>query len=59
MTFLADPAKRRNLLERAISAVVLLPIAIWLTVVGGWPFAILVAVTESFPESSPQSMVAW
>jgi len=38
-----DPEKRRNLVERAISALVLLPIAIWLTVVGGWPFAFLVA----------------
>ncbi len=39
-----DPGNRRNLLERAISAVVLLPIAIWLTWLGGWPFAVLVAV---------------
>jgi phosphatidate cytidylyltransferase len=39
-----DPAHRRNLVERAISAVVLLPIAIWLTWLGGWPFAALVAV---------------
>jgi phosphatidate cytidylyltransferase len=39
-----DPANRRNLFERAISAVVLLPIAIWLTSLGGWPFAALVAV---------------
>jgi phosphatidate cytidylyltransferase len=39
-----DPANRRNLVERAISAVVLLPIAIWLTWLGGWPFAALVAV---------------
>jgi len=39
-----DPANRRNLFERAISAVVLLPVAIWLTSLGGWPFAGLVAV---------------
>jgi phosphatidate cytidylyltransferase len=39
-----DPANRRNLFERAISAVLLLPIAIWLTSLGGWPFAALVAV---------------
>ncbi|HET9551513.1 MAG TPA: phosphatidate cytidylyltransferase [Anaeromyxobacteraceae bacterium] len=39
-----DPERRRNLVERAISALILLPIAIWLTVVGGWPFALLVAV---------------
>jgi phosphatidate cytidylyltransferase len=41
---LADPDRRRNLLERVISAVVLLPIAIWLTVLGGLPFAALVSV---------------
>lgn len=47
MNFLADPAKRKNLFERAVSALVLLPIAIWLTVVGGWPFALLVAVAAA------------
>jgi phosphatidate cytidylyltransferase len=47
MTFLADPDKRRNLLERAVSAVILLPIAIWLTVVGGWPFAVLVGLAAA------------
>jgi phosphatidate cytidylyltransferase len=47
VTFLADPDKRRNLLERAISAVILLPIAIWLTVVGGWPFAVLVGLAAA------------
>jgi phosphatidate cytidylyltransferase len=44
MTFLADPSKRRNLFERAVSAVILLPVAIWLTVLGGWPFGVLIAV---------------
>jgi phosphatidate cytidylyltransferase len=39
-----DTGHRRNLVERAISALVLLPIAIWLTSLGGWPFAVLVAV---------------
>ena len=39
-----DPGNRRNLVERAISALVLLPIAIWLTWLGGWPFAALIAV---------------
>jgi phosphatidate cytidylyltransferase len=39
-----DPGNRHNLAERAISAVVLLPLAIWLTWLGGWPFAALVAV---------------
>ena len=44
---LADPEKRRNLLERVASAVLLLPVAVWLTVVGGWPFASLVAVAAA------------
>jgi len=44
---LADPDKRRNLLERVISAVVLLPVAIWLTVLGGWAFALLVGVAAA------------
>jgi len=44
---LADPDKRRNLLERVISAVVLLPVAIWLTVQGGWAFAGLVGVAAA------------
>jgi len=44
---LADPDKRRNLLERVISAVVLLPLAIWLTVQGGWAFAVLVSVAAA------------
>ncbi len=39
-----DAGNRRNLFERAISAVVLLPLAIWLTWLGGWPFAALIAV---------------
>jgi phosphatidate cytidylyltransferase len=39
-----DAGNRRNLIERAISALVLLPLAIWLTWLGGWPFAALVAV---------------
>jgi phosphatidate cytidylyltransferase len=42
-----DADKRRNLVERAISAVVLLPLAIWLTWVGGWPFAGLVGVAAA------------
>ena len=47
MSFLADPDKRKNLFERAVSALVLLPIAIWLTVLGGWPFALLVGVAAA------------
>ena len=42
-----DASSRRNLVERAISALVLLPLAIWLTWLGGWPFAALVAVAAS------------
>jgi phosphatidate cytidylyltransferase len=47
MSFLEDPAKRKNLFERAVSALVLLPIAIWLTVVGGWPFALLIGLAAA------------
>lgn len=47
MSFLADPAKRKNLVERAVSALILLPVAIWLTVVGGWPFAALVSLAAA------------
>jgi phosphatidate cytidylyltransferase len=47
MSFLEDPAKRKNLLERAVSAVILLPVAIWLTVLGAWPFAALIAVAAA------------
>jgi len=57
MKFLTDPEKRRNLLERAVSAVVLLPIAIWLTVIGGWPFALLVALAAGLA-SAELSMMA-
>jgi phosphatidate cytidylyltransferase len=39
-----DPGNRRNLVQRAISAVVLLPLAIWVTWLGGWPFAALIAL---------------
>jgi phosphatidate cytidylyltransferase len=42
-----DAANRHNLFERAISALVLLPLAIWLTWLGGWPFAGLVAVAAA------------
>lgn len=46
-SFLADPEKRRNLFERAVSAIVLLPLAIWLTVVGGYPFAVLIGLAAA------------
>jgi phosphatidate cytidylyltransferase len=39
-----DPKNRRNLVLRVASAVVLFPIAVWLTFVGDWPFALLAAV---------------
>jgi phosphatidate cytidylyltransferase len=42
-----NAGNRRNLFERAISAVVLLPLAIWLTWLGGWPFAALIAVAAA------------
>jgi phosphatidate cytidylyltransferase len=42
-----DPARRRNLVQRVLSALVLFPLAVWLTVVGGWPFAVLVAVAAA------------
>jgi phosphatidate cytidylyltransferase len=60
-----DAGNRRNLLERAISAVVLLPIAIWLTWLGGWPFAGLVAVAaglcavELLLMSAPLRLAEW
>jgi phosphatidate cytidylyltransferase len=38
-----DPKNRRNLALRAASAAVLFPLAVWLTVVGGKPFAFLAA----------------
>lgn len=47
MSFLADPDKRKNLFERAVSALVLLPIAIWITILGGWPFALLIALAAA------------
>jgi phosphatidate cytidylyltransferase len=46
-----DPNNRRNLFERAISAVVLLPFAIWITWLGGWPFAALIAVAAAIGAS--------
>jgi phosphatidate cytidylyltransferase len=38
-----DPKNRKNLTLRVASAVVLFPIAVWLTIVGGLPFALLAA----------------
>jgi phosphatidate cytidylyltransferase len=39
-----DPKNRRNLFLRVASAAVLFPLAVWLTVLGGLPFALLAAV---------------
>jgi phosphatidate cytidylyltransferase len=39
-----DAKNRQNLRDRVASALVLFPLAIWLTIVGGLPFAILAAV---------------
>ncbi|HTN54300.1 MAG TPA: phosphatidate cytidylyltransferase, partial [Anaeromyxobacter sp.] len=38
-----DPKNRRNLALRVGSALVLFPFAVWLTIVGGRPFAVLAA----------------
>jgi len=42
-----DPKNRRNLALRVGSAVVLFPIAVWLTFVGGLPFAALAGVAAA------------
>jgi phosphatidate cytidylyltransferase len=42
-----DPKNRRNLALRIASAAVLFPIAVWLTFVGGKPFAMLAAVAAA------------
>jgi phosphatidate cytidylyltransferase len=38
-----DPKNRQNLFLRVASAIVLFPLAVWLTIVGGLPFALLAA----------------
>ena len=42
-----DPQNRRNLALRVVSAVALLPLAVWLTFVGGLPFALLAGVAAA------------
>ncbi len=42
-----DPKNRKNLALRVTSAVVLFPIAVWLTYVGGVPFAVLASVAAA------------
>ena len=46
-----DPKNRRNLALRVGSAVVLFPIAVWLTFVGGLPFAALAGVAAAVAAS--------
>ena len=38
--------KTRNLVARIATAVVLLPLVVWLLLVGGWPFAVLLGVAS-------------
>jgi phosphatidate cytidylyltransferase len=42
-----DPKNRQNLILRVASAIVLFPLAVWLTIVGGLPFALLAAVAAA------------
>lgn len=42
-----DPKTRRNLAVRVASAVVLFPLAVWLTFLGGLPFALLAGVAAA------------
>ncbi len=46
-----DPKNRRNLALRVGSALVLFPIAVWLTVVGGLPFAVLAGAAAAVAAS--------
>src|SRR5512143_1145807 len=46
-----DPKNRRNLALRVGSALVLFPIAVWLTFVGGLPFAALAGVAAAVAAS--------
>jgi phosphatidate cytidylyltransferase len=39
--------KNRNLIARIATAVVLLPLVVWLLLVGGWPFALLLAAASA------------
>ena len=51
-----DPKNRRNLALRVGSALVLFPIAVWLTVVGGLPFAALAGVAAAVAASELVTM---
>ena len=39
--------KNKNLIARIATAVVLLPLVVWLLLVGGWPFALLLGVASA------------
>jgi phosphatidate cytidylyltransferase len=36
-----SPGNRRNLVLRTVTGLILFPLAVWLTVLGGWPFALM------------------
>ena len=42
-----DESRKRNLALRAVSGVVLFPVAVWFTVLGGLPYAALVGLTAA------------
>src|SRR5512145_1414316 len=42
-----DPKNRRNLTARVASAVVLFPLAVWLTIHGGFAFALLASAAAA------------
>lgn len=53
-----DPKNRRNLLLRVASAVVLFPLAVWITILGGLPFALLAAGAGALASSELVLMFA-
>jgi phosphatidate cytidylyltransferase len=44
--------KNRNLIARIATAVVLLPLVVWLLLLGGWPFAVLLGVASALARRS-------
>lgn len=53
-----DAQKRKNLAARVGSALVLFPLAVWLTVVGGFPFAVLAGLAAALAASELVLMFA-
>jgi phosphatidate cytidylyltransferase len=53
-----DPKNRRNLALRVSSAVVLFPLAVWLTILGGLPFALLAGAAGAVAASELVLMFA-